>query len=141
VWNDVEALREIARRLQGFADIVGESANNAETSDAGWVSTAADQYRDRVDRAVSTLRTRSGEISEASTAMFTYANTVEGHIADVVLLASTLQMGVDYVWGRVQDGVSDVDDLRRNLIDGAEDVLEDIGGAASRTLNNLTGWL
>lgn len=145
MWNDVEALRSIARSLQGFADSVGEAASTAQTSDPGWVSTAADSYHDRVDRAVSTLRTRSQEIDEASAAVFTYATAVEDHIADVAALANAVGMSVDYVWGRVQDGASDVADFvgdrAGDLKDGAEAALGSIGRAASAPLNAVRGWL
>ena len=145
MWNDVEALRSIARNLQGFADTVGQSANDAAAVDPGWVSTAADGYRSRVDQAVSTLRTRSQEISQASTAMFTYATAVEDHIADVVALAGAVGLGVDYVWGQVQGGASDVADFlgdkANDLKDGAEDMLDGIGHQASRSLKTIKGWL
>ena len=138
MWNDVEALRSIAGSLQGLADSVGAAAGDAETSDSGWVSTAADQYRSRVDTAASTLRTRSGEIASAAAAMYAYADTVEDHVGDLLALASALGMGVDYVWGRVRDGVSDVADFFES---GAEDVLDSVGSAASGAYQTIRGWL
>ncbi len=141
MWNDVEALRSIARSLQGFADTVGENANTAQTSDPGWVSTAADGYRSRVDRAVSTMRTRSGQIDEAATAMFAYADAVEDHLGDIAALAGVLGMGADLVWGRLQDGASDVTDFLGDVKDGAGDALDGIGRAASGTIRAVRGWL
>ncbi|MCL2091528.1 MAG: hypothetical protein FWH11_10005 [Micrococcales bacterium] len=141
MWNDVEALRSIARSLQEFADSVGRAANDAQASDPGWISDAADNYQSRIDQAVSTLRTRSQEISEASTAMFAYADAVEDHIGDIVALANTLGKGVDYVWNRLQEGASDVVDFLGDMKDGAEDVLASIGRAASGPINTIRGWL
>ena len=141
MWNDVEALRSMARSLRGFADNVGEAAGAAQTSDHGWVSTAAEGYRDRVDQAASALRTRSDEIGEASTAMFAYADAVEDHLGDIVALAGMLGMGVDHVWSRVQGGASDVIDFLGDVKDGAGDVLTGVGRAVSGPINAIRGWL
>ena len=133
MWNDVEALRGIARSLLSFSDNVGAAAHDAQTSDPGWVSTAAAGYRGRVDTAASTLRTRSQEISDAAAAMFTYADAVEDHIADLAALANALGKDVNAVWDRIQDGATTVADLVGSEAHNLEQGLE----SALPTLKNL----
>ncbi len=143
MWNDVEALRTIARSLQHYADGVGDRANEAQGADPGWISDAAADYQGRLDQAISDLRASGDQIREASTAMFVYADAVEGHIADLVALAEAVGEGVDHVWGLVQDGASTAVDFLSDaggvLKDGA-DALVDGAGRALDTVKSWAPW-